>query len=365
MRARRRPATGTTARRAMAAGVVVMLLAACGTAGPAPAVDGGAGIDCAAGSIAGRGSSAQTTAMHLWIKRYQVACPEASIAYESTGSGAGVARFLAGDGDFAGSDAPLSPRDRARAVARCGGPVLHLPMVAGPIAVVHNVAGSGGLRLRPATLARIFAGTVTVWNDPAVAADNPGAVLPATPIRTVHRSDGSGTTANFTAFLAATAPAQWRAGSGSRWPARGGTAVQGSDGVAEAVARTDGAIGYVERSYADVHHLTTARVGNGAGEFAGLTDEAVALTVGGARVGDALRLDVDYATRAAGAYPIVLVTYEIVCRDGTRPAAVALLGGFLRYAAGEAGQRDAAELGYAPLPAALRARVTAAAGALT
>ncbi|MGW4945157.1 phosphate ABC transporter substrate-binding protein PstS [Actinoplanes sp. NPDC004185] len=352
-------------------GLVAALVLAAGATACAPVAQAPAAADaipCAAGSLRAQGSSAQTNAVNTWIRNYQVACSGATVAYASTGSGAGVRAFLAGTGDFAGSDSPLAARQQTAADARCArGPAVHLPMVIGPIALAHNVAGVGDLRLAPATVARIFAGTVTTWDDPVIAADNPEAVLPSTAIRTVHRSDGSGTTANFTAFLAATAPADWRFGEDSTWAAPGGSAQRGSNGVASTVARTDGAIGYVEASYARFHNLAVARVRNGAGEFTALTDEAAGRTVAAAAVtgtGSDLRLAVDYRTAAAGAYPIVLVTYEVVCRTGTPARSLPLLRGFLTYTAGPQGQAAAARLGYTPLPAALQGKVLAAVAAL-
>lgn len=328
-------------------------------AAPAPA----ATIACASGTIAGQGSTAQTNAVNAWIREYQINCPDATLAYGSVGSGAGVAAFLAGTGDFAGSDSALSAADQPKADARChGGPAIHLPMVVGPIALAYNVAGVGDLRLRPATLARIFTGAIAAWDDPAIRADNPDAVLPSTPIVTVHRSDSSGTTDNVTRYLAAAAPADWPYGHQSTWPAPGGLAQRGSDGVSAAIAAGNGTIGYVEWSYAQVHDLHTARIANGAGEFVALTDDAAGRTVASARTtgqGADLQLSIDYTTRAPGAYPIVLVTYEIVCQAGTPPAALPLLTSFLTYTASTAGQDAVVRLGYAPLPGTLRARVAA------
>ena len=330
--------------------LAVLLLAACDSA--ASVAQPEAAISCAAGSITGRGSSAQTNAVNAWIRDYQVACSGATLAYDSVGSGAGRTGFIAGQGDFAGSDSPLSAPEQTAADARCRtGSAIHLPMVVGPIALAYNVAGVGDLRLRPATIARIFAGSVTRWDDPAITADNPGVVLPATTIRPVHRADKSGTTDNFTRFLAATA--DWQSG----WPARAGIAATGSNGVSAAVARTDGAIGYVEWSYADFHNLATARVGNGAGEFVALTAEAAGRTVAAASTkGGDLQLVIDYGTTAAGAYPIVLVTYEIVCARGAGP----LVKSFLAYTSSQPGQAAAARLGYAPLPEELRGKVAKA-----
>jgi phosphate transport system substrate-binding protein len=341
--------------------VLVLALAACdpGT-GVQPAA--AAPIACATGSIQAQGSSAQTNAVNLWIRNYQVSCPGATVAYASVGSGAGVRDFIDGTGDFAGSDSALAPADRRAADARCrSGPVVHLPMVVGPIALAYNVAGVGDLRLRPATIAKIFAGTATAWNDPAIVADNPGVVLPSTQITPVHRKDGSGTTDNFTRFLASAG--EWAYGNGSTWPAPGDRAEQGSDGVSAAVAETNGAIGYVEWSYAQFHDLDTARVANGAGEFVALTAEAAGRTVAGAKLtgtGNDLTLTIDYRTAVPGAYPIVLVTYEVVCGRG----APGLVRSFLAYAASGPGQAAAMRQGYAPLPGALRERVAAAVAAL-
>jgi phosphate transport system substrate-binding protein len=339
--------------------ILVLGLAGCDAAQPAQA----AAISCAPGSIAGQGSSAQATAVGAWIKNYQVACSAATIEYSAVGSGAGVTAFVGGQGNFAGSDSALSAAARPQAAGRCGGPALHLPMVVGPIALAYNVAGVDDLRLRPATIASLFAGTIKTWNDPAIAADNPGAVLPATPIRTVHRSDNSGTTDNFTKFLAATAGGSWTAGSGSAWKAPGGTAAAGSNGVVESIERTEGGIGYVEASYARFHELPTALVGNAAGSFVALTDDAAVAMVAGAQpvgTGGDLELAFDYGTARPGAYPIVLVTYEIVCAKGAGP----LVKSFLSYAVSPAGQAAATRLGYAPLPDALRSEVAAAVGAL-
>ncbi|MEU8660102.1 phosphate ABC transporter substrate-binding protein PstS [Actinoplanes philippinensis] len=313
-------------------------------------------IACASGSVTGQGSSAQTNAMNAWIKAYQIACADAAVEYTSTGSGAGVKAFTDGTGDFAGTDTPLDAAGLTRVGARCGGPVVHLPLVIGPIALAYNVAGVGDLRLTPPTIAKIFSGAVSAWNDPAVAADNPGTVLPATKIRTVHRSDGSGTTANLLRYLTAAAPSDWPHGAGSDWPVQGGAGERGSHRVVAAIARTDGAIGYVESSYARVTDLPTVRVRTPDGSFAQAADWAAAQTIASARVGDDLRLEIDYTAATAGAYPIVQVTYELVCRDTISDAARS----FLAYAAGEPGQRAAGQAGYAPLPEALRGRMSEA-----
>ncbi|BEL02135.1 phosphate ABC transporter substrate-binding protein PstS [Actinoplanes sichuanensis] len=317
-------------------------------------------IACASGSVSGQGSSAQTNAINAWIKAYQIACADAAVAYTSSGSGAGVKAFLEGTGDFAGTDTPLNAADLQGATTRCAGPVVHLPLVVGPIALAYNVAGVGDLRLTPPTIAKIFSGTVTTWNDKAIAADNPDTVLPSTKISVVHRADGSGTTANLLRYLTAAAPSDWSHGADSDWPMPGGIGQRGSHRVVAAITRTDGAIGYVESSYARVTDLPTVRVGTPDGSYAQPADWAAARTIAAAAVTEDLRLEIDYTAATAGAYPIVQVTYELVCRNTISEVARS----FLTYAAGESGQKAAEQAGYAPLPPELQTRVTAALAAL-
>ena len=152
---------------------------------------------------------------------------------------------------FAGSDSALKPEEKTAADARCKtGEAVDLPMVVGPIAVGYNLEGVDDLQLSPTTIAEIFAGKITTWDDAAIKADNPDATLPSTAIQTYHRNDDSGTTDNFTKYLTATAPDVWTFEGGKKWTAPGGNGVKGSDGVATAVSQTDGAIGYMELSFA-------------------------------------------------------------------------------------------------------------------
>lgn len=349
--------------------VVASALAGCGSAVSAPAgTEAVSAVRCASGTITAQGSSAQANAINTWIRTFQAACPEATIEYQSNGSGAGLRAFVAGTGDFAGSDAELSANDQPEADARCAaGPAIHLPIVVGPIALAYTVAGVDDLKLSPATIAKIFSGRVTTWNDPAIAGENPGTALPPTTIRTVHRIDGSGTTDGFTRFLAATAPEDWPFDSGTDWPISGGTAEKGNGGVASAVAQSNGSIGYVEASYAQALNLRTAKIGNQSGEFVELSTEAAARAVAAADMagtGNDLRLRIPYTGTEDKVYPIVLVTYEVVCERGTRPDSLDLLKAFLTYAAGEDGQKAATRLGYSPLPERIRTRVLTAVAAL-
>ncbi|MGI5213118.1 phosphate ABC transporter substrate-binding protein PstS [Plantactinospora sp. CA-290183] len=359
---------GTIACLALATALAV---SACGSDNNEPtevAGSGSAAADCATGTINAQGSSAQKNAVDEWRKAYQQKCSGSTINYEPSGSGAGIQAFLAGTADFAGSDSALKEDEQPKADAKCpDGKAIHLPMVIGPVAVAYNVSGLDNLQLKPATLAKIFAGTVKKWDDAAIKADNPGVTLPSTTIQTVHRSDESGTTDNFTDFLGKTAAADWTFGKGKAWKAPGGTGAAKSDGVASAIKQADGSIGYVEWSYAENSALKMAKIGNGAGEFAELTAESAGKTIAGAEVtgqGNDLKMSIDFNTKEAGAYPIVLVTYEIVCDKGLAADKLALVKGFLGHAASTEGQAALTELGYAPLPEAVRTKVEAAVKAL-
>jgi phosphate transport system substrate-binding protein len=342
-------------------------LAACGSDNPneTPAGDSSAGksaIDCKTGSLTAQGSTAQKNAIDEWVKAYQQACTGAQINYQATGSGAGIQAFIGNTADFAGSDSTLKAGDeQTKADARCtGGKAVHLPMVIGPIAVAYNLSGVKDVQFKPATLAKIFAGGITKWDDPAIKADNPNATLPSTAIATVHRSDSSGTTDNFTKYLKTAAPAEWTFDASKDWKAPGGQGGKGNDGVAAAVKQTPGAIGYMEYSFVQANALSAAKVYNAAGEFTALTGESAGKAVAGAKVtgtGDDLALSLDYATKEAGAYPIVLVAYEIVCTKGTPADKLPLLKSFLTYTASGDAQGKLEEIGYAPLPAELQTKV--------
>jgi phosphate transport system substrate-binding protein len=342
-----------------------LALAACGSDNEEPGSStGSAATDCATGTLTSQGSTAQKNAMDEWIKAYQQKCSGASINYQGTGSGAGVQAFLGGTADFAGSDSALKDGDETtKANDRCkSGPAIHLPMVVGPIAIAYNIDGVKNLQLSPATIAKIFAGGITKWDAAEIKADNPSAALPSTNILSIHRSDSSGTTENFTAYLGAAAKEAWTFGKDKVWKAPGGQAEKGSDGVAGAIKRSSGAIGYVEWSFAQVNSLGVAKVKNGAGEFTELSGTSAGKAITGAKAigtGEDLKLKIDYATTEAGAYPIVLVAYEIVCSKGNAADKVGLIKGFLGYTATD-GQKLLEKLGYAPLPESTRTKVEAA-----
>ena len=321
-------------------------------------------IDCATGTLNASGSSAQANAMSEWIKTYQSSCSGATINYGSVGSGQGVTDFINGQTAFAGSDSALKADkgEPDKANARCKtGNAVDLPMVAGPIAVVYNLSGVTDLTLTPSIISKIFSGTITTWNDPAIAEANSGATLPSDKITTVHRSDSSGTTDNFTKYLASAGASDWTYANDKVWKAPGGTGAKGSDGVAAAVKSTPNTIGYVEWSYATQNSLGVAKVDNGGGAVE-LSADAVSKAVEAATVsgtGDDLSLKLDYSSKTAGVYPILLVTYEITCLKGLDAEQAKLVKSFLTYVSSSDGQGQLTELGYAPLPSSIQSKVQA------
>ena len=328
--------------------------------------------DCFSGDLKAEGSSAQKNAIDEAIKAYQTACADANIDYQPTGSGAGIKQFIAKQVDFAGSDSALKtePKDGKieadDAKASCGTEAWNLPMVTGPIAIAYNVKGVDKLVLDAEVAAKIFYGKITTWNDPAIAALNTGVTLPSTPIKVYFRSDESGTTENFTKYLKAAAPDAWSYETGKKWTGKG-EGKEKSAGVAGAVQSTEGGITYAEWSYAKDNQLGIAQIDNGAGAVE-LNGETVGKAIATAKAdgeGNDLRLKLDYATKEAGAYPINLVTYEIVCSKSKDAAKAKLVKAFLKSFASEETQKSLEEIGYAPLPDEVRTKVDAAIDALS
>lgn len=319
-------------------------------------------IVCAKGTLQLAGSTAQTNAMSEWIKNYQTQCPGATINYGGGGSGQGVQNFTDGTIDVAGSDFPLAAgAEHGAADKRCKtGTAIDLPMVPGPIAVGYNVPGVESLSLSASTLAKIFSGRITKWNDSAIKRDNPGVDLPGAGIQTFHRSDGSGTSYNFSNYLANDAKSDWSYGANKAWPAPGGQGEKGTAGIAQGVKSTPGGIGYMELSYATQNHIPYAKVGNSTGKSVELTTANVVSFLAKSTVtgdGGDMPLTFDYASPAAHAYPNVLVTYEIVCSKGNAADKVDLIKGFLRYIASDEGQSVLPANGYVRLPANIQHQV--------
>lgn len=354
--------SASTAAIAMTA---VLALAACGSDQTSGGSGGGASgnsADCPTGTLKAEGSSAQKNAIEAAIKSYQTKCTGATINYNSSGSGAGIKNFTAGQVDFAGSDSALKPEEATAAETQCGSPAWNLPMVTGPIAIAYNLKGVDGLVLSAEVAAKIFGGAITTWNDPAIAALNPGKTLPATAIKVYFRSDESGTTDNFTKYLKAAAGSAATIEVDKKWKGTVGEGKEKSAGVASAVKAQDGGVTYVEWSYAKQNSLGIAAINTGSGPVA-LTSESVGAMVASAAQkgsGNDLSLTLDYATKTPGAYPINLVTYEIVCSKYKDPAKAKLVKSFLTHFASPTVQKALENDGYAPLPAGVATKVAAA-----
>ncbi|WP_028925591.1 phosphate ABC transporter substrate-binding protein PstS [Pseudonocardia acaciae] len=348
-----------------------MALAACGS-NPTPSGGGGGGAGGAAPGVncggkqnlSAEGSSAQKNAVDVFIQAYQQQCGGKNLAYNPTGSGAGVKQFNAGLVDFGGSDSALKDAEVAAAQQRCkGNPAWNLPLVFGPVAIAYKLDGVTGLTLNGETAAKIFNGQIKTWNDPAIAALNSGAQLPNTPISVVFRSDESGTTDNFQQYLQAAGKGAWTQGAGKKFNGGVGSGANQSAGVAQSVSGANGSITYVELSYAQDNKLSMAKLDSGSGPVE-LNSAAVGKAIETAKVtgqGNDLKLDLKsvYGGNTAGAYPLILATYEIVCSKGYDPDVAQAVKAFLTTAA-TSGQAQLPDAGYAPLPESFKAKLLTA-----
>jgi phosphate transport system substrate-binding protein len=350
-------------------------LTACGSdnnprgASPA-AVSGPAGTPTCGGKkeLTAEGSTAEQNAMAWFSRVWGQYCPGKTVSYNPTGSGAGREQFVAGHVDFAGSDSPLTADQIIPATKRCNGnPAWDLPLVFGPIALVYNLPGIPPLIVNSDALAEIFSGSITAWNDPTLAALNPGVALPDTKITPIYRVDSSGTTDNVQKYLAAAAPQSWVKGLGTEFQGGVGEGAAKSSGVIQAVRTVRGAIGYVEKGFADQAGLPYVRIDTGHGAIA-LTDETAGNAINDTSFvsnGNDLVLDLNamYRGQAPDAYPLVLATYEIVCSKGYDPATSQAIKSFLTVAA-NGGQTGLSSDGYVPLPDKVKERLVTAINAM-
>ena len=353
------------------AAVAAITLAGCGSDNNT--ASGGSSSSAASGSssapadcggknaLTAEGSTAQQNAVALFNQVWGQKCQGKNLSYNPTGSGAGREQFIAKTVDFAGSDSALSGDQVATAALRGGGnPAWNLPLVFGPIAMAYNLDGVDKLVLNGDTLAKIFQGQITKWNDPAIAALNSGTTLPDTAITPIYRSDSSGTTDNFQKYLKAAAPEAWTKDAGSEFQGGAGEGASKSAGVTQAVQATPGSIGYVEKGFAQQAGLKYAQIDTGAGAVE-LTDETAGKAIDAAKFaaeGNDLTLDLNslYGTKEAGAYPLVLATYEIVCSAGYDADTSAAVKSFLTVAAND-GQGGLSSAGYVPLPDTFKERL--------
>jgi phosphate ABC transporter phosphate-binding protein len=350
-----------------------MALTACSNSHATLAYAAGAKVDCGGKqSLAASGSTAQANAMNKFIDAYRNACSGQTLNYTANGSGAGISEFLAGKTDFGGSDTPLSGDQYAAAKQRCGGvDAWNLPVVFGPLAITYNLGSVDSLVLDAPTLAKIFNGTITRWDDPALTALN--ASMPSEDIRVIYRSDASGTTDNFQSYLQAASGGAWKQGTGKTFNGGVGTGAAGNKGTSELVKATEGAISYNELSFALQQGLYAAEIKTPASRRSlrpvRIGTDTVGKTITGAKItgkGNDLVLDISsfYNPAQPDVYPIVLATYEIVCSKYTDPELAKAVKAFLQAAIGP-GQVDLARNGYIPLSPDFQARVSNAVDAIS
>jgi phosphate transport system substrate-binding protein len=295
--------------------------------------------------ITGAGATFPFPLYSKWFSDYNKLHPNVQINYQSIGSGGGIKQITEKTVDFGASDAPMSDEEMAKAPG-----IQHIPTVLGAVVIVYNLPGaSEPLKFAPDTIASVFLGKTTKWNDPSIARDNPNAKLPDMPITVVHRSDGSGTTYVWTDYLSKVSP-EWKSGPGTgksvNWPV--GLGGKGNEGVTGTVKQTEGGIGYVELAYANQNKLAAAIIKNRDGNWVKASLETVSEAAAKAEIPDDYRVSI---TNQPGkdAYPIASFTYILVYRDQADPVKGRELLHFFWWAIHD-GEKSAAALDYAPLP---------------
>src|SRR5262245_33638070 len=334
---------------------LLVFLPACG---PGASNPGNAAVN-----LQGAGASFPNPLYQKWISEYGKANPHVKIDYQSIGSGGGIKQIKEQTIDFGASDAPMKDEDLKAAP----GEILHVPTVLGAVVITYNLPGlSKPLRFSPETIADIFLGKIKKWNDPKIAADNPGVTLPTTDITVVHRSDSSGTSAVFTDYLSKVSP-EWKekvgAGVSPSWPV--GIGGKGNEGVTGQIKNTPNTIGYVELAYAVQNNLPVAELKNASGNFIKPTIDSVVAAAAGAIAStpDDLRVSITNAT-GADAYPISSYTYLLVYKDQKDAAKGKALVDYLWWGLHE-GEGFAKELQYAPLPAEIVKRAEGKVNSIT
>ncbi|PCC33029.1 phosphate ABC transporter substrate-binding protein PstS [Brachybacterium alimentarium] len=322
--------------------------------------DGGAssgGYAELSGNLAGSGASSTQNAQTAWTESFmglvQSEGGDLQATYDPTGSGTGREQFLSGQVQFAGSDAALTEEGLASSTEQCNGEqAIDVPVYVSPIAVVFNLEGVDDLNLSPEVIGGIFAGDITNWNDPKIAADNPDADLPDLAIVPVHRSDDSGTTENFTEYLSETAPDAWTEGPVETWPIEGGQSGDGTSGMISTVEGGNGTIGYADASQAGNLGIAAVKVGD---SFVEYSADAAAKAVdvsprAEGREDDDIVFDLDRTTTEEGVYPIVLVSYLVLCGSYADAAQGDAVKAYASYITSQEGQQVAADnAGSAPL----------------
>jgi phosphate transport system substrate-binding protein len=300
--------------------------------------------------VTGAGATFPFPLYSKWFSDYNKKYPNLRFNYQSIGSGGGIKQITEKTVDFGASDAPMTDEEMSKAPG-----IQHIPTVLGADVIVYN-APIEGLKLTSETVAGLFLGTITKWNDPKLAKDNPGLKLPDTAVTIIHRSDGSGTTAIFTDYLAKVSP-EWKAkvgaGKSVKWPA--GLGAKGNEGVTGLVKGTPGALGYVELAYANQNKLPMAALKNRDGAFVRPSIETTSEAAAGVEMPDDYRVSITDA-KGKNAYSIAGFTYLLVYGDQSDKAKGEALVKFLWWAVHD-GQATAGPLDYAPLPKAVVGKV--------
>lgn len=298
-------------------------------------------------TLSGAGASFPAPVYQRWFADYNKANPDTQISYQSVGSGAGIEQFLAGTVDFGASDAPLKDEEKAQFEQKYGAAPIQVPMTSGAIVFAYNLDGVDELKLSRDAYCGIVSGQITNWNDPAIASANEGAQLPDEPIQWVHRSDGSGTTFQFTTHIEAACAGTWTAGSGKtvEWPA--GTGAKGNEGVTAQIQQTPGAIGYVEYAYAKENGLSAASIENKSGDIITPSPESAAQAFVGVEVPADFALLVPDSDNPE-AYPITGMTWMLFYPTYQDAAKAEAIKAVVTYGL-EDGKAAAEELGYVPI----------------
>ena len=355
---------------ALLASAAFVLSACAGGDGNSGSDSSGSGLS---GTLIGAGASSQGAAQEAWVAGFQTANESVTVTYDPIGSGGGRETFQSGASSFAGSDRAFRVEEITEGpFGSCveGEGIWQIPAYISPIAIIFNIEGVSTLNLDADTLAQIFTGEISNWNDSAITGQNPGVSLPDQNITAVHRSDDSGTTANFTDYMAKASPDYWvlagaNAGSFESWPAEwGGEGAPQTSGVVDAVTNGVGTIGYADASRAGSLGVVSIKVGS---EYVPYSAEAAAKIVDaspradeGQRGDNDRAIELDRATEESGTYPIVLVSYLIGCNDYADDSVVDLVKGYVSYVMSEEGQLAAqANAGNAPVSEATRANAEA------
>lgn len=355
-------------RSAAVLAIGALALTACGSDNPTGNEGGdsnGGGESSVSGTLTGIGASSQQAAMTAWQNGFQSANSGATVQYSPDGSGAGRTAFLAGGAQFAGSDAFMSDEENEEAKEQCGPDgALNLPVYISPIAVAFNLPGVDSLKLDAPTIAQIFKGEIKNWNAPEIAEQNPDADLPDTRITVVHRNDDSGTTENFTEYLNSAAPEDWTNEPDQAWPSEySAENDKGTSGVVNTTQGTEGTITYADASAVGDLGTVEIKVGE---EYVPHSPEAAAKAVEVSKQVEGrgehdMAIELERDTTEAGAYPLVLISYHVVCAQYDSQETADLVKAFESYVISEDGQKTAADsAGSAPLSDTLREQATAA-----